>query len=173
MSLLVTGTPGSGKTALVAYAGQIGDKRFVDADEIPGLCEWREFNTGKVVGLVGEVTVTGGDAWYKKHGWYWRIDQLQQFLADSPVTIVCGSSENIADCYKFFDHITILRKTEAELLQNLQSPDRVNPFGKTPEQRTGFMKWQDYLIKEAQAYPVSFIDSNVIDEAYSKIVPKE
>jgi len=168
--MLVTGTPGSGKTTLVAYSEQKGDKRFIDADEVVGLCEWREFETDKVIGLVAEVTITGGDDWYKKHGWYWVEDRLKQFLADNPNAIICGSSENIADCYRLFSKIIILRKTEAELLKNLQSPDRANPFGKTTKQRSGFMKWQDYLIKQAQSYPVCFVDGNLIEDVYQKVM---
>ena len=38
MKVLVTGTPGSGKTTLAEYAEKSGDRRFVDADELVGLC---------------------------------------------------------------------------------------------------------------------------------------
>lgn len=172
MNVLVTGTPGSGKTTLVAYAVKQGDKRFVDADEIAGLCEWREFETGKVIGTVDEVTITVDDDWYKKHGWYWKADKLEQFLKDNPDAILCGSSENIADCYKLFNEIIILRKTKAELLKNLQSPDRTNPFGKTTKQRAGFMEWQDFLIKEAQNYNVSYVYGNDISVIYREILDK-
>ena len=54
MSTLITGTPGSGKTTLVNYAKSQGDRRFCDADDMPGLCEWREFASGKTIGLVDE-----------------------------------------------------------------------------------------------------------------------
>lgn len=170
MSVLITGTPGSGKTTLVAYASNQGDKRFIDGDEVKGLCEWREFDTGKVVGLVDELTITTNDDWYKQHGWYWKEDRLKEFLANKPDVIFCGSSENIADCYALFDKIIILHKTEAELLMNLQSPDRMNPFGKTTKQRSGFMEWQDYLIKEARQYNVSFIEGNSISQVYDQIL---
>jgi hypothetical protein len=170
VSILITGTPGSGKTSLVAHAITANDSRFFDADEIPGLCEWREFDTGKVIGLVSDVVITSDDEWYKKHGWYWKVDCLQDFLATTPQAIVCGSSENIADCYKLFDRIIMLRKTEAELLSNLQSPDRLNPFGKTTKQRAGFMEWQDYLIKEAQSFQLDYIDGNSIEDTFNKVV---
>ena len=52
MNFLLTGTPGSGKIALVNYADRLGDKRFFDTDSVVGLCEWREFETGNVLGPV-------------------------------------------------------------------------------------------------------------------------
>lgn len=169
MSILVTGTPGSGKTTLVQYAESVGDQRFFDADEVAKLCEWREFETGKVLGYVTAHKETGLDDWYKKYGWYWREDAMKEFLHKNPDAILCGSSENIADFYKLFDKIVIMKKTEEELLANLASPDRNNPFGKTPEQRKNFMNWQDYLINEAQKYQPQILTGNDIKNAYEQI----
>lgn len=169
MKILVTGTPGSGKTSLVKYAHSVNDEKFIDADEIVGLCEWQEFKTGKVLGLVTDHKGTGEDAWYAKYGWYWRLPFLAQFLADNPTSIICGSSENVVDSYKYFDRIIILKKTEKELFLNLQSPERNNPFGKTPEQRKNFFKWQDYLIKEAEKYAPVIIEGNDIAGTYNSI----
>lgn len=172
MNILVTGTPGSGKTTLVGYAKDKGDNRFFDADEIPGLCEWREFETGKVLGLVSDHKETGQDDWYKKYGWYWIESRLKQFLAENPNAIICGSAENIADCYKFFEKILLIRVTKDQLEHNLASPDRENPFGNTPEQRKGFMEWQDYLIREAERFNPEFIDGNKTEDTYSWVASK-
>lgn len=169
MHILVTGTPGCGKTTLVAYAKQKNNNRFYDTDELPGLCEWREFETGKVLGLVSDHKETGQDNWYKKYGWYWRTDRMRQFLSDNPDVVLCGSSENIVDFYELFDKIIIIRVTQDELLSNFSSPDRANPFGKTTKQRAGFMKWQDYLIREANKFSPVFIDGNEIESTYSKV----
>lgn len=169
MKVLITGTPGSGKTSMVIYAHQQKDKRFFDTDEIIGLCEWREFETGKVLGLVTEHEAVSGDSWYKKYGWYWKTDFLVKFLQDHPDAVLCGSAENNAECYKYFDKIFILKKTEKELLSNLQSPDRTNPFGKTPEQRKNFLNWQNYLINEAKKYNPIILKGNDIKETYKKV----
>lgn len=170
MSVLVTGTPGSGKTSLVSFAEGKEDIRFFDADQIPGLCEWREFTTRKTIGLVDDIGIKSEDDWHRQYGWYWRVPALEQFLKENPDSVICGSSENVTDCYRLFDRIFILRKTEEDLLHNLQSPDRQNPFGKTAEQRAGFMKWQDHLIKESQPFNHSYIDGIDTSVAYDSIV---
>jgi hypothetical protein len=170
MKILVTGTPGSGKTALVEYAQSIGDVRFVDADELPGLCEWREFKTGEVLGLVTEYKETGENEWYEKYGWYWRLDVLAKFLESNPNSIICGSSENVVEAYKYFNKLFVLKKTEEELILNLENPKRNNPFGRTPEQRKNFLNWQDYLIKEAEPYRLTIIEGNQVESRYKAIV---
>jgi hypothetical protein len=169
MNFLLTGTPGSGKTALVDYANSLGDNRFVDADGLVGLCEWREFDSGKVLGSVEKYKApvnSEANAWYKKYGWHWKTDFLNKYISENPNSIICGSSENIVDCYRYFDKIFILKKTEAELLSNVLSPGRTNPFGKTPEQRKGFMEWQNYLIKESLKHKPIIIEGNVIADTY-------
>lgn len=168
MKILVTGTPGSGKTSLVQYAHRQNDRRFFDTDEIVGLCEWREFNTGKRLGLVTEHKATG-DEWYAKYGWYWNVNVLTRFLKYNPNAVLCGSSENVVECYQFFNEIFLLEKTEEELLKNLASPERVNPFGKTPEQRKNFLNWQDHLIKGLRKYKHTILQGNEISNLYMSI----
>lgn len=169
MTTLVTGTPGSGKTTLVEYAKQHNDTRFYDADELPGLCEWREFKTGKVMGLVTDFVETGEDEWYTKYGWYWREGVLREFLASNPDAIVCGSSENVVGSYGLFDKVVILKVAEDQLLSNLSQPTRNNPFGKTPKQRANFMNWQDYLISGAASSDPIIIEGNQTLRAYEII----
>jgi hypothetical protein len=172
MSILVTGTPGSGKSTLTKYASSVADAHFVDADEIPGLCEWRVFETGEVMGLVTDFIETGEDEWYRMFGWYWRADTLKAFIADRPEAILCGSAENTVEFYSLFDQIFILKKDEAELLANLASPDRNNPLGQTPDQRKNFMNWQSYLLDEASVFKPEIIKGNEISRTYDIIINK-
>jgi hypothetical protein len=142
----------------------------VDADEEVNLCEWRNLKTGKILGLTSEVTDIKDNNWYKANGWYWRLNYLKKLLEKTPSIILCGSSENVTSSYRYFDKIFILEKTSKELLNNLQSPDRKNPFGKTTQQRKNFINWQKYLIKESKNYNTTLITGNDIGKTYHKII---
>ncbi len=168
MKILVTGIPGSGKTTLVSYADNQNDDKFYDSDEIYELCEWRELKTGKVLGLVTKYKATDNE-WYKKYEWYWNIEVLNKFLQTNSFIVLSGSSYNVIESYKYFDKIFILKKTEEELVSNLESPTRINPYGKTPEQRRTFMNWQNYLIKEVEKYNHTIIEGNTIINTYQTI----
>jgi len=170
MKILVTGTPGSGKTSLTNYASNLEDQRFIDTDDVSNLCEWRNLKTGHVLGLVSDLTDPKDDNWYKTNGWYWKLPYLETLLEENPSIILCGSSENVTSSYKYFDKIFILEKTNEELLHNLQSPTRENPFGKTTQQRKDFINWQKYLIKEGSSYNTSIIRGNDIEQIYQKII---
>lgn len=170
MKLLITGAPGCGKTTLVEYAKSLGDNRFYDADYIDGLCEWRSFETGEVIGSVSDFDINQNNDWYEKNGWYWNEDFLHNFLDEHTEVVMCGSSENMGDCYKLFDKIIFLKKTHEELESNLTNPDRENPFGKDPEHRKGIMKWQDFIIKMAQPYDSELLEGNQIEKSYRQIL---
>lgn len=170
MHVLLTGTPGSGKTTLVNFARSKGDGRFFDTDEIDGLNEWRDFKTGEVKGLVTEFIEDGTDEWYKQYGWFWRPKVLEEFLATQEDLVLCGSSENVTELYHLFDAVAILVKEETELILNLQSPERNNPFGKTTVQRANFMNWQDHLLREAASFAPLLIHGNDTKAAYNKIL---
>ena len=73
------------------------------------------------------------------------------------------------ECYGLFEQLFIFKKNENELANNLASPDRDNPFGKTPDQRKNFMNWQDYLINEAHEFSPVIIKGNDIKIAYQTI----
>lgn len=173
MKILVTGTPGSGKTTLANYALSLGNYRFKDADEVSDLCVWLRFADGKFVAKVEDIKAEPkNDEWYKNNGWYWDANKIRQLLNADEDLILCGSAENVTDFYDYFDKVFLLVKTSEEIESNINSKYRANPFGKTPAQRAGFMRWQDHLVKEADKLPIKkviYIKSNDIAEVFNSI----
>ena len=169
MTTLVTGTPGCGKTTLVEYAQKQGKTNFFDADFIPDLCEWRDMKTGQSIGLAADIPSADKDNWYKRYGWYWQASVLRDFLSEHPDAVICGSAENVTEFYKVFDKLAIIIVTKEELEQNLNSPNRKNPFGQTAEQRAGFMEWQDFLLAGAKGHQATIISGNVIEKTFQQV----
>jgi ribosomal protein S18 acetylase RimI-like enzyme len=169
VKLLVTGAPGSGKTTLVQYAHKHGASYFYDPDEIAGLCEWREYATGKVVGPAESVKPTGGEQWYRTNGWYWSETKMSELLSSAPDVVICGSADNIFDFYPGFDKIVLLYKSRADLVSNLLQPGRAQANGKDPAHHGRILEWQEKLRKSLKSYDPIIIEKNDSAMAYRQI----
>ena len=162
MNILVTGAPGSGKTFLVNYARKNGQQIFIDTDDVEGLCEWRKYKTGELVGPVETVNPTGGEKWYKTNGWYWNEHKLKELIDKPGDCAVCGSADNIMDFYPLFDKIVLLYKNTDDLISNLMQPGREQPNGRDPAHHARLLKWQEHLLETSQKYhPVIIVDNNI------------
>ena len=170
MKVLVTGAPGTGKTHLVDYAIKHGDTRFFDTDKVQGLCEWREYQTGTVVGPVESVTPTGGDSWYRANGWYWKEDVLEHVMGKAEDIVVCGSSDNIFDCLKYFGFIVLLYKDHSDLVRNLMQPGRDQINGTDPDHHDRIFKWQEKLLVGTKKYNPLIFTHNNVEGLYQQIV---
>jgi hypothetical protein len=169
MKLLVTGAPGSGKTALAEYAVRAGYNNFFDTDKVPGLCEWREYSSGKVIGSVEDIEPQGGDSWYKTYGWYWRTQKLAELL-QTPNPVICGSADNIMEFYGLFDQIILLYKNRADLVSNLMQPNRDQPNGKDPSHHDRILKWQETLADSLKSFRPIIINDNNLETSFQDVI---
>jgi len=169
MKTLVVGAPGTGKSTLVATAHRHGYINFFDTDKVVGLCEWRAYATGAVVGDIEVVTHPGTEAWYQTNGWYWKADKLCELLASAEDPVVCGSADNVAEFYGWFDQIILLRKSRADIVHNLTQPDRHQPNGKDPAHYDRILRWQDKLTDSLKGSRPIIVSSNTIEGMFEEV----
>lgn len=169
MKLLITGTPGSGKTFLVQYAHEHAGRNYFDTDAVKGLCEWRDYKTGDVVGAIEDIEPTGGELWYKTNGWYWKKSRMDELAASVSNPVICGSADNVMDFYGYFDKIALLYKSREDIVSNLTQPGREQPNGKDPAHHDRILKWQDRLLETLKPHAPIIITDNDIRIVFHKV----
>lgn len=169
MKILVTGAPGTGKTTLVEYAIGHGADNFLDTDKLKGLCEWRSYETGNVLGSVEDTEPQGGESWYKTCGWYWIKSRMNEITTQVDDPIICGSADNVMEFYNYFDKVVLLYKSREDLVSNLLQPGREQPNGKSPEHHERILLWQEKLLSTLKPYSPLIIEDNNIETVFNKV----
>jgi dephospho-CoA kinase len=115
-AFLVTGNPGSGKTAMAAELTRLGFSAF-DADELAG----RESASGTEVSQPHNAT----DEWLLSHRWVWSRRRMEEKIRSQPPgqhVFVCGISMNQRDMLDLFDTVFLLSLDQATQVARLDTP---------------------------------------------------
>jgi hypothetical protein len=162
--ILITGSPGSGKTFLTKYFMSRGLPAF-DADAIPEFAVWRDKNGKEVQYEVGFPT-----SWYDEHSFLWDVEKLQDLLNHHNEIYLFGSSDNVFELSEYFDTCYFLMVPSHELEKRISDNMRENPygFGKKPEDIAAMLSWLPYFKENAKKHDFIEIDGMLSPEKILK-----
>src|SRR5579875_887007 len=125
-AFLVTGNPGSGKSALAHELGRRG-VRAIDPDDDPGLAHAQDAS-----GHRAERPQSPDEQWLRSHRWVWSRSRLAEVLAtyDEPV-FVCGIARNQHELLDLFDRVFLLRIDGPTQEARLVAHDALHPPGRS------------------------------------------
>jgi hypothetical protein len=128
-AFLVTGNPGSGKSALAHELAGRG-LAAIDPDYDAELSYWEDDVGGRTSRTEGPATPD--EQWLRAHRWVWSRPRLDEVLSqhEAPV-FVCGIALNIDQVLDLFDRLFLLRIDADTQEKRLLSYDNSHPPGRT------------------------------------------
>jgi len=168
--ILITGMPGSGKSAITKELTDLGSKAF-DIEAIEGLFTMVDINTGKAI---KDFDVDNLEM-VKRAKWVCDKKKLQRLMHQNPIGIVfyCGAvgGSNFDDLQPLFDKVILLEASQNTLLERLTTRSS-NTFARTPKTQKWLLDrkkwWEGHLIEKGSIAinanrPVREIAENIIE----------
>jgi hypothetical protein len=125
-AFLVTGNPGSGKSALAVELVRRG-LAAIDPDDDPELAHWEDAAGRRVSG-----PPRPDRDWLRSHRWVWNRSRLQEILAQGARAVfVCGIARNQDELWDLFDRVYLLRIDEHTQEARLAACDALYPPGRS------------------------------------------
>lgn len=165
MSLvLVTGTSGTGKSAVCTALKDRGHVA-VDTD-----CHshWVDRLTGKIADPEPYVHPPN---WLARFGWEMEIGVVEELVATSGTSFLCGSVENEEQVRQYCDQVICLLVDDVTLRHRLATRT-TNSFGKSPDQLEAALAWNRVAKERYEQLGAITIDATqplgrVVDEVLS------
>lgn len=127
---LVTGNPGSGKSALTRELKRRG-LLAIDPDDDLELAHWQDTAGRRVPG-----PPRPDEDWLRSHRWVWSRSALEQILAGSGQAVfVCGIARNQDELLGLFDRVLLLRIDARTQEARLAAHDAARPPGRSEAAR--------------------------------------
>lgn len=171
MNVLITGTSGSGKSAV----GQVFRERgfhVIDADHDAFQGMRFAYFKNKASGKPIQKPNPTPKHWSFENDWVWRVQLIQRRLAagGNQTNFVVGDSRNKEEAYRLFDTIFVLSTDDDTLRQRIHSRQD-NHFGKDPEEFAWIMEQNKRIATEvSQAGGVVIDAAKPLNEVVEEIL---
>jgi hypothetical protein len=145
-AFLVTGNPGSGKSAL---ANELARRGWPAIDpDYDREFSYREDAAGRPIGGPR----SPGEQWLRSHRWVWSRSGMEEALArHGRAAFVCGIARNLDQLLDLFDGVFLLQIDERTQEDRLIAHDAVHPPGRSEagrqEIREGRAEFQAQMLK--------------------------
>jgi hypothetical protein len=152
-AFLVTGNPGSGKSALARELARRG-LPAIDPDDDPQLAYSQD-----AAGLRADPPQRPDEEWLRSHRWVWSRSGLAEALARyrEPV-FVCGIARNQDELLDLFDRVFLLHIDEPTQEARLRAHDALHPPGRSPAGRQEIREGRAVFEAQALGYGAIALD---------------
>ena len=152
----VTGSAGSGKSAVARELGRRGVEAFDEDD--PAVGSAHNIRTGLPVAV--PPADERSPQWFSEHEWRLRDGALQQMRlrATDALVVLCGNVFRPPAAAELFDRVLYLHVDEATLRQRISTRDE-NDYGRTASELQRILERHRQLLADARGHGVVFIDA--------------
>ncbi len=163
MKILITGSPGSGKSA-VAYALKVAGYASYDGEEVQGLIRLEVKATSEPADW------PGGHIDWNYYAWNIQKDVLKDLLATHQDVFLALTASNIDDFLPLFDKVLVLSVPDDELSRRLRART-THEYGQDDADITRWVRHNQKVLSSYIEKGAIFIDnSGVLDITVSGIL---
>lgn len=127
MNFLITGFPGTGKTAVARELKQRGYVAY-DPEAMRGFMHLESRQTGRPIHMPQEVA----RGWFDTTGAFnWDITRVPKLLSQDKTVFICSLANNMEDLWDKFEKVFVLQLDDVELEQRIRA--RGKHIDTTPE----------------------------------------
>lgn len=161
---LIAGWAGSGKSTIAAALRARG-LPSLDSDDVPGLSNWRNRETGEIVSVDYSKPID-----IDKLGWMWDNAVFEDLLKQYPTLYFCGNTSYLWHFVDRFDKFFALNISEETQRKRLETRSN-SVYGKEPSVLARTLAAQKRFIVEAPQYNAHIINAEQpVDDIVAEII---